>query len=453
MCSNLGNFLAFYTLLHSLQQSNTACFSFIVMKQSKRNDLAPTDGKSQSGAEPEVPKTVMIENYLQSMYEFRYNEVNGKFEFTPLESALWRPVDKMLINSVRRELNNAGSSLKCSRDQLESIIESSFSPVRNPIKEYFSSLIVTDGESNIDKLLSTVKVTNTETWKTCMTKWLVAVVANALDDNRCCNHTCLVLAGAQGIGKTTWLNYLCPQRLSKDYLYIGKFNPDNKDALRLVAERLLVNIDDQLQNINRVDEDKIKAILTQKSVSYRKPYDVNVLDYPHRASFMASVNSSEYLTDSTGSRRFLSFNVESVSTDEQKEVNMDLVYGECLGLLRSGYHYWFEGEEIAQLENENQAFMMNSMEYELLTQLFNVVPPEMEAEYTPLTSTQIFHFMESATASKLNFTKLCKGLKRMVREQGLVYKSFRQGSRVLHGYVIQQDTSFNLAKCSFMPRN
>src|SRR3712207_8685068 len=77
-----------------------------------------------------------------------------------------------------------------------------------------------------------VSVTNPEKWKEYLTKWLVAVVANVMDDKQCRNHTCLVLTGEQGKFKTTFLDLLCPPTLS-DYRYTGKIYPQDRKSTRL----------------------------------------------------------------------------------------------------------------------------------------------------------------------------------------------------------------------------
>ena len=84
-------------------------------------------------------------------------------------------------------------------------------------------------------------------------------------------------------------------------------------------------------------------------VKYRMPYDKHVEEHPHMASFVASVNGNDFLTDPTGSRRFLPFEVLSIDIDRAKAVSMDAVYAEAKSLLQSGYRYWFNDEEIAEL--------------------------------------------------------------------------------------------------------
>ena len=184
-----------------------------------------------------------------------------------------------------------------SSDNLYSIIESSFSPRVNPIQEYFNGLPLVDignsrgnysgnsdscshgssGNGNnehnnhcdisslslkaIPELASCVVVRNSDKWLPYLTKWLVAVVANAMDDRECRNHTCLVLTGEQGKFKTTFLDLLCPPAL-KGYSYTGKIYPQEKDTLTYIGQNLIVNIDDQLKALNKRDENELKNLIT-----------------------------------------------------------------------------------------------------------------------------------------------------------------------------------------------
>ena len=193
-----------------------------------------------------------IEIYLSSRYEFRYNTVLGRTEYRSKNDAHFSKVGRYEINTLRREIDN-DIGIITSSENLYSIIESSFSPRINPIQEYFKGLPLVDVSSispfslkAIPHLASCVVVRNSDKWLQYLTKWLVAVVANAMDDRECCNHTCLVLTGEQGKFKTTFLNLLCPPALH-GYSYTGKIYPQEKDTLTYIGQNLIVNIDDQLK--------------------------------------------------------------------------------------------------------------------------------------------------------------------------------------------------------------
>ena len=93
-----------------------------------------------------------------------------------------------------------------------------------------------------------------------------------------------------------------------------------------IGQNLIVNIDDQLKALNKRDENELKNLITCPMVKYRMPYDKYVEEHPHLASFVASVNGNDFLTDPTGSRRFLPFEVLSIDIERAKAISMDSVY-------------------------------------------------------------------------------------------------------------------------------
>ena len=137
-------------------------------------------------------KNDQIEAYLSAQYEFRYNTVLHRAEYRPRGKGGYTSVDRYRINTLKRALDKE-ANIQTSTDNLYSIIESDFSPRINPVQDYFRALPLTKGNAEaITALADCVRVTNSEKWKEYLTKWLVAVVANAMDDKQCRNHTCLV---------------------------------------------------------------------------------------------------------------------------------------------------------------------------------------------------------------------------------------------------------------------
>ena len=265
------------------------------------------------------------------------------------------------------------NGISTSIDNIRSIIESDFSGKVNPVIDYFEKLtekVNLRGFDYIQQLADTVEVVvGKELWYECLKKWLVAVVANVYDEHVCRNHTCLVLSGPQGTYKTTWLENLCPGSL-RNYMYTGKIKTNDKDALTNIAECFLINIDDQLHQINRKDENDLKNLITRNKINYRRPYDVYPTDYPHLASFMASVNGMEFLTDDTGSRRFLPFEITSIDMEAAENIQKDKLWREALKLYKDGFKYYFDQAEIKELNIHNQKFKATSQEEELLLEYY-----------------------------------------------------------------------------------
>ena len=183
-------------------------------------------------------KNERIESLLNVLYDFRFNTVKSRTEYRAAGSSdLYQPVTKFALNTFRRRLD-ATADIATSTDNIRMILESDFARKAHPIQEYFNALpLLNPAEhGHIGRLLNTVQVANPGKWEEYFTKWLIGVVANAMNDTGCQNHTCLVLTGdRQGQFKSWWLDNLCPTPL-KNYLFTGKIDPQGKDILTLIAE-------------------------------------------------------------------------------------------------------------------------------------------------------------------------------------------------------------------------
>ena len=407
-------------------------------------------GKSEGSNNMPRPRRISsknseIEAYLSTHYEFRYNTVLGRTEYRSKNDAHFSKVGRYEINTLRREIDN-DIGIITSSDNLYSIIESSFSPRINPIQEYFKRLPSTYiGSINRDcgndvspslkaihDLASCVAVRNSDKWLPYLTKWLVAVVANAMDDRECLNHTCLVLTGEQGKFKTTFLDLLCPPALH-GYSYTGKIYPQEKDTLTYIGQNLIVNIDDQLKALNKRDENELKNLITCPMVKYRMPYDKYVEEHPHLASFVASVNGNDFLTDPTGCRRFLPFEVLSIDIEKAKRISMDNVYAEAKALLNMGFRYWFDDDEIAELYRESEDFQVQTAEMELLLRCFE--KPTEDESYSLMTTTEILTYLGIYTHQPLVAKRMGEALKKA----GYIKVSKRRnGSSPIYVYKIRK---------------
>ena len=381
----------------------------------KNADAGNIDNRRNPHRRRSFSKNAEIENYLSTHYEFRYNTVLGRTEYRRMNSSDFTKVGRYEINTLRREIDN-DIGIITSSENLYSIIESSFSPRINPIQEYFKNLPLVDVSSSspfslkaIPDLASCVVVRNSDKWLPYLTKWLVAVVANAMDDRECRNHTCLVLTGEQGKFKTTFLDLLCPSKLH-GYSYTGKIYPQEKDTLTYIGQNLIVNIDDQLKALNKRDENELKNLITCPMVKYRMPYDKYVEEHPHLANFVASVNGNDFLTDPTGSRRFLPFEVLSIDIEKAKAISMDNVYAEAKALLKSGFRYWFDDDEIAELYRESEDFQVQTAEMELLLRCFE--KPTEDESYSLMTTTEILTYLGIYTHQPLVAKRMGEALKK-----------------------------------------
>jgi len=397
-------------------------------EHSKNNN--PTISKSETSKtkeddieeEEEKPSYIdRLESFLDYRYNFRYNIVTGKLEYKTIKANIWKPITDFVENSILREILKA--KVKCNINTLRNLLHSDYCQQYDPFRDYFQNLEANEDEVDyINQLANTVKTTKQELWQICFKKWFVAMVACVTND-KAINQTVIVFSGKQGVGKTTWIERLIPREL-KEYMFSGTINPNNKDTLIHLAECMLINLD-ELENLNRTEIGTLKELITKTHIRMRKAYGHNNETLPRRASFAGSVNTAQFLNDTTGSRRFLCFEVEHIEYTHNIDINM--VYAQAIELYKNGFRYWFNQEEIKEIDLNNEQYQIRSPEEELLLTWFDIADRETANNF--LNTTQIA--AKLADKAKLNVTdgtvmKLGKALKkygylRLSKKNGYVY--------------------------------
>jgi predicted P-loop ATPase len=309
----------------------------------------------------EPPLIIKLQMFLDKKFNFRYNEVLGRteFQFSNKPQSNYRVLTDYDLNSIYLMLKE--SRYEIGIEGLRKLLKSRYVRKYNPFKEYIDSLPQWDGITDyIGNLALTVNTTNNEFWQMSFKKWIVAMVGSLLVDD-VINHTFLIFTGSQGVGKTTWMQNLIPKQL-KDYYYAGAINPSSSDSKIQLAENMLINID-ELQGLRYGIMEELKALITTKEIKVRRPYASIHEVLPHRASFVGSANSTDFLSDITGNRRFLCFEIISINNNA---INIDNVFAQALYLFKDGFRYWFNQEEIELVNENNESFRPNSLEEETL---------------------------------------------------------------------------------------
>ncbi len=392
---------------------------------------------------PKPTQIDRLELFLSNKYVFRHNIVSGKLEYQQLSNSSplgrsggakkkWNVMNDFIENSMLRECLKG--RIKTNLSSLRNLLYSDFCVLFNPFEDYFynlpnyepdSSLPFGEGWGGADyitELANTITTTKQDLWQQCFKKWLVAMVGCVLDE-KVINHTVIVFSGKQGLGKTTWVEKLVPKPL-KEYLFSGTINPNNKDTLVQLAECMLINLD-ELENLNRSEIGSLKEIITKTQIRMRKAYGHNNETMPRRASFAGSVNTAQFLNDSTGSRRFLCFELEGIKY--QHDVDINMAFSQALFLFKSGFRFWFDQEEIKSITENNEQYQLRSPEEELLLTWFEPCPKEEATLF--LNASQIATKLADRTKLNLNdgtINKLGKALKkhnftRLMRQGKPVY--------------------------------
>ena len=304
----------------------------------------------------------------------------------------WRNLTDKDINTMVCQCV-AEKGVNISTNEMWTALKSDMVPAVHPLRAWLDGLrpYTADQPDWIDLVAQQVRVKPSgeeakgdkargeELWRACFKKWFVAMVASWMKDE-VVNHTVLVLVGRQGIFKTTWLDKLIPPELraySSKLPLSGQISKD--DRLRL-CENGMLNID-ELDAMCGREMNIVKSLLTSTDVNERAAYGRLKERRVRLASFCASTNKREFLTDITGNRRWLPFEVESIQNPFHTIIPYERLYAQAKALVEEGiFSYWFDMEEMEVLEAHNEEFRALENEEQLLPILFDI-PAEGKGEF------------------------------------------------------------------------
>lgn len=329
-----------------------------------RNAYHYTTRTDHQEEEKKKPVAVRIIEFMTQQYEVRRNVIQGRLEFREKNKGgknEFCSMKKEDYNTVFYDLQMAG--IPCHPSTVKSLIDSRYAQNFNPFEAYFYGLKPYDGQTDYIALLAaTVKTTNQPFWEDCLKRWLVGMVACALDD-KIENQLAIIMKGEQGKGKSSWIRHLLPPELSK-YYRNGMINPENKDHMLFLSQCLLINLE-EFEGMTGRSISELKRLIVQDVVTERRPFDTDANSYIRHCSFIASTNEPRFLKDPAGAfRRYPTVTVEEI--DYHAPVNHAGIYSQALYLWKNGFHYWYENEEIATLNEVNRKYSLASIEEELL---------------------------------------------------------------------------------------
>ena len=361
------------------------------MKKKTKSKDAPKEHKQpwqEKYATPEDIKRMLADRVM-----LRYNEVRGRTEIHWLSQGPTIREDEQGLLTIfaedggvtdgyidldDREVNTLWEKLYAekplNKKYLQDIIESNYVAKYHPFRYYLEHLPPwkeKDGDAIMGLSLTVnVKGGSDEQilFYQCLKKWLVGMVASWVNP-KVVNHEMLVLIGEQGSYKTTWFSYLLPPQL-RDYFYT-KTNSGmvSKDDLITLSKYGLMCWE-ELDTMQPKELNKLKAVMTMPSINEREAYARYHENRPHLASFCGTGNNVQFLSDTTGTRRWLPFEVESIESPQTTPFDYDAIYAQAYALYQQGFQYWFSPNEIRKMAQHNRQFEISQSANELIDDNF-----------------------------------------------------------------------------------
>ena len=343
-------------------------------------------GGGDSRGDSKTATVEEIKSFLDGHVSLRFNEITSRVEYeNPADNTDARrfiPVNDRIVNSLWSQMSTI---TRVNIQDMYRVIESDYVPVFNPFKAYLNNLCqsvksvgVQDKKQSvgdrdyIQELAQTVLVKGGEQeqmrWHLYLKKWLVGMVASWISDD-VVNNVILVLIGEQGAYKTTWFNYLLPPPLKQYFYTKTNANRMSKDDILTLAQYALVCCE-ELDTMRPAELNQLKAAVTMPSIDERAAYAHYHEHRKHIASFCGTGNNTQFLSDPTGNRRWLPFEVESIVSPRDHPFHYEGIYSQALALYKSGFQYWFTKEEIQELNRHNKQFETPHLEHELVDLYF-----------------------------------------------------------------------------------
>lgn len=222
----------------------------------------------------------------------------------------------------------------------------------NAVQDYLKSLPEWDGVPRVETLyIDYLGAADSAYTRAVARTSLTAAVARAMIPGIKYDYM-PVLAGPQGLGKSTLLRLLAPKWFNDSLTTF-----DGKDAYETIQGSWIMELA-ELVGMSKADDNKIKQFLSKQEDIFREPYGRRTGRYPRRCVFFGTTNEEEFLRDHTGNRRF--WPVECGVQQPAKSVftelaaNVPQIWAEALTL-------WHNGEKLYLLP-EVEAYAKQAQE-------------------------------------------------------------------------------------------
>lgn len=373
---------------------------------------------------PECLSMVMqLDEFMARRYFFRMNEMSGEVEYLDRSviQFAYRPYTQKVRNSICLEAQKEG--LNVWDKDIDRYVYSDQIPLFHPIDAFLANLPVWDGKSHIREMAARVP-NNNPLWSDCFYRWFLSMVAHWMQlDKEHGNSTTPLLVGDQGCGKSTYCLNLLPPSLRP--FYTDSIDFGNKKEAELALHRYaLINID-EFDSVKASHQSFLKHVLQKAVVNARLPYQSTTRSLRRYATFIATSNNFDLLTDPTGSRRFICVEVEGL-IDYLQPVDYEQLYAEAKEMLRRGERYWFTHEEETAIVENNWRFQQIPAEEQLFLRYFCISEDTEGIE--PLLASEILDIIAEKQPGFVITKKMILNFGKLLKRNNVPNKRMTRGT-------------------------
>lgn len=365
-----------------------------------------------------------MEAFLQQTYDFRFNQLSetSEYRLKNRTNHHFKPITSRELNSFCLKARKQG--IDCWDRDISRYIQSDSVAEYHPFRLYMEELPQWDGKDRVGELAR--RVSDTLLWCTGFHRWMQALAAGwlGMDDLHANSVAPVLVSRRQGCQKSTFCKLLLPAVLQPYYTDSFDLTGQSGCEQKLAAFGL-INLD-EFDKFSPKKMSLLKNLMQMAGMNIRKSYQKNFSNLPRIASFIATSNQKELLTDPTGSRRFLC--VEVFKKIDCSPIDHAQLYAQLKHELQAGARYWFTSEEEAEIQASNAPFYKRPVEEEVFFSCFR--PAASSENALCLSASEIFQRLKRHNPSAMrsvsaaNFSRLLVslGVERLHLEFGNRYR-------------------------------
>lgn len=388
----------------------------------------PTDKKEKGmkGSKENIEKMM---KYLNEKYDLRYNMVMKYTEYVPKDKEWigFQAVEPRVQKSLTLEVQLAG--INVSIKDVRNFLESNFIKNYNPVEEFlFTCYDNWDGKDHIRALARTVP-TNTPHWEDWFYTWFLAMVEqwHNRTGRQYGNSVAPLLISKQGYNKSTFCRRLIPPQLQWGYTD-NLILSEKRQVLQAMSQCLLINLDEFNQISAKVQQGFLKNLIQLPNVKYKPPYGSHVQEFPRTASFIATSNMDDILTDPSGNRRFIGIELTG-PIDVSVRPNYQQLFAQAEKAIWNGEKTYFDAEQTALIMENNRRYQQVDPIMQCFSESFT--PTEDENEGTFMTAAAIFSELKAKYGASLEAKSLLSFGRCLKNIDGLKRKRTMKGTEYL----------------------
>lgn len=388
----------------------------------------PTDKKEKGmkGSKENIEKMM---KYLNEKYDLRYNMVMKYTEYVPKDKEWigFQAVEPRVQKSLTLEVQLA--DINVSIKDVRNFLESNFIKNYNPVEEFlFTCYDNWDGKDHIRALARTVP-TNTPHWEDWFYTWFLAMVEqwHNRTGRQYGNSVAPLLISKQGYNKSTFCRRLIPPQLQWGYTD-NLILSEKRQVLQAMSQCLLINLDEFNQISAKVQQGFLKNLIQLPNVKYKPPYGSHVQEFPRTASFIATSNMDDILTDPSGNRRFIGIELTG-PIDVSVRPNYQQLFAQAEKAIWNGEKTYFDAEQTALIMENNRRYQQIDPVMQCFCESFT--PTEDENEGTFMTAAAIFSELKAKYGASLEAKSLLSFGRCLKNIDGLKRKRTMKGTEYL----------------------